>query len=191
MKRHRILARAALIALFLCTTALAQVEEDLAPPSTGCGNVECEVAAACATADPGFAVELCATTVRKSQALRAARSAVVQPTVKPDVVLTVVPPPADAPLVTLPDGSLAKGLSVKVSSGAVAPFAGYLIDPQEHTRRERINTRNAAELADYKSPGNATLTKGQLIAIVGGAAVAGIVAGGAVVGVVMSQQKRP
>ncbi len=116
---------------------------------------------------------------------------VVQPTVKPDAVLTIVPPPADAPLVTLPDGSLAKGLSVKVSSGAVAPFAGYLIDPQEHTRRERINTRNAAELADYKAPGNATLTKGQLVAIVAGVAVAGVVAGGAVVGVVMSQQKRP
>lgn len=103
-------------------------------------------------------------------------------------------PPVDAPvaeaapLVLLPDGSLAKGRAMKIAAGMTAPFAGHLLDDQEHTRREQINERNAGELADYKAPGNITLSKAQLIAIVAGAVVAGAAAA---TGIVLAVEKRP
>jgi hypothetical protein len=57
---------------------LPGANEDWAPPSTGCGNVECEIAAACATADPGFAAEMCAGTVRRSYEIRNRAGAVLE-----------------------------------------------------------------------------------------------------------------
>ncbi len=91
--------------------------------------------------------------------------------------------PNDAPLVTLPDGTLARGTTVKLTAGTPAPFTGRLIDNQEMVRRERINERNAHELQSLTQPSNVTLTKSQLFVIVlssvaAGAATTGMVVGG-------------
>lgn len=143
-------------------TAADADKGDFAPPSTGCGNVDCEIAAACASANPGFAAQMCADTVRASNAIRLA-------------ALKPAPLPPDAPLVINPDGSMPKGRAVMIAAGVPTPFAGVLVDAQEHTRRERINERNAAELLDLKDPSNVTLPRYQLVLIGSGVAVAAAV----------------
>jgi hypothetical protein len=119
----------------------------------------------------------------------------------PGAAGTPSPPPGatgtktDAPVVApefklklLPDGTPEKGRSVHLEMGEFTPFAGQLIDDQEHTRREKINARNAASLAEYKDPGSIALSKAQLIAIVAGAVVVGAAAA---TGVVLALEKKP
>jgi hypothetical protein len=76
-------------------------------------------------------------------------------------------PPADAPL--------AEGRSIPVAAGELAPFAGQLIEPSEMVRRERINERNAAELAKLKADkGAAIVSAPVLVAIVLGTLAVGV-----------------
>lgn len=149
-------------------TAADADKGDFAPPSTGCGNVGCEIAAACASADPGVAADMCDATVRSSHAIR----------------LAAMGKPADAPLVepapaVFPPGDLPPGKSAKLATGQPAPFRGQLLDEQEQVRRARVNARNEAELADLKR-GNVTISVPVAIAIVAGVLVAGAAAGTAV-----------
>lgn len=144
-------------------TAADADKGDFAPPSTGCGNVECEITAACASADPGVAADMCAATVRTSYAIR----------------LAAMAKPADVPLLepaVFPPGDLPPGKSVTLTEGQPAPFRGQLLDQQEQVRRARVSARNAAELADLKR-GNVTLSVPVAIAIVAGCIVAGAAAG--------------
>lgn len=138
---------------------------DFAPPSTGCGNADCEVAAACASADPGVAANMCAATVRTSNALRLAALRSDAPVVETEPAVPVV----------FPAGPLAPGRSTKVKAGELAPYAGQLLDDQELVRRARVSASNAAELADLKR-GNVTVSTPAFVAIVAGAIVAGAAA---------------
>ncbi len=113
----------------------------------------------------------------------------VEPTVSPGAVLTIIPPPS--PLVVLPDGSLARGVAVRILAGSVAPFSGHLIDDQEHTRREKVNERNAAELAAYKDPSSLTLSKSQLFVIAAGCVVGGAAASAGIVLGIQAAQSHP
>jgi len=90
---------------------------------------------------------------------------------------TLVPADVLPPLVLLEDGKLAPGRSVKLRAGDPAPYGGWLVDHQEHTRREKRDAGNAAELVDLKDPGNITQRKVQFVLIVAGAAVAAAAAG--------------
>ena len=80
--------------------------------------------------------------------------------------LALAQAPADAPLADIP------GTSVRLSTGQEAPFPGRLVSDPESVRREKVNERLAGELASLKAPENVTLTKGALVGIAAGSAVA-------------------
>jgi hypothetical protein len=108
----------------------------------------------------------------------------VEPSLDPRGVVDALPP-----LVFLPDGKLAPGRSVKLGKFDQAPFAGWLVDHQEHTRREKRDAGNAAALATYEDPGSITQSRAQFIVLVTGVALAGIAAGAAVTGGVLELLK--
>jgi hypothetical protein len=75
-------------------------------------------------------------------------------------------PPTDAPVRDLD----APGRSLIVEQGAIAPYAGVLLDEQEDVRRERARVR--AEVTVEKASEGVLLPRAAFIAIVLGCAAA-------------------
>lgn len=99
-------------------------------------------------------------------------------------VIVDLPTPA---FTLLPDGSLAPGRSVHLTTGQPAPYPGWLPDAQEHTRREKINEKRDGKLKSYET-GNVIVSTPLFITLILG--VAGVFAGGAVA-ITKATEKKP
>lgn len=139
-------------------TAADADKGDFAPPSTGCGNVECEIAAVCATADPGIAARMCEDTVRKSHAIRLAAYEKRRAAIR------------DAPL-----NPHRPGRSIHLQAKQPAPWTGQLVEDTEHSRREFNNELTAGELAALKRDrGSKIVSVPALVAIILGSVAVGV-----------------